>query len=231
MIIIKPQVLVPLPEIEEQLLGKLERYARVCYKSEERMGDGPNPQFLKGILSRGHESVIEHEKITVMFVCDRGITHEIVRHRIGSYSQESTRYCNYSQDKFGREITVIEPYYLKDPAAYAVWENACEQAEKAYMEMLAMGSSPQEARAILPTCLKTEIVVTYNIREWRHFFALRCSGGAHPQMRQVAIPLLRLFQERIPVLFEQIEYDQKFPVEDYANIQLTDAFFVPLKDE
>lgn len=231
MIIIQPQVLIPITEIEDQITGKLERYARVCYKSEQHMEKGFNPGFLKRILSSGHESVIEHEKITVMFICDRGITHEIVRHRIGSYSQESTRYCNYSQDRFGQEITVIEPYYLQDSRRYELWVRACEYAEKTYMEMLQLGMSPQEARAILPTCLKTEIVVTYNIREWRHFFKLRCAPGAHPQMRQLAIPLLKTLQQRVPILFDNLAYDEEFPAEYYAHIQWTDAFFNPLAKE
>lgn len=114
MIIIKPRVMVPRDELDDKKLVRLERCARICYKSEDRMGDDFNPRFLESILSRGHESVIEHEKVTVLFVVDRGVSHEIVRHRIASYSQESTRYCNYSQDKFGREITLIEPYFLKD---------------------------------------------------------------------------------------------------------------------
>ncbi len=226
MIIQKPQVLVPESELDANILKKIERYSRVCYKSEGGMGADFNPAYLQSKLSLGHESVIEHEKITVMFIIDRGISHELVRHRIASFSQESTRYCNYSKNKFGQEITVIEPYFLLGREAYKYWEESCLLAEKNYLAMLAAGCTPQEARSILPTCLKTEIVVTFNLREWRHFFRLRCAAAAHPQMRQAAIPLLLLFRERFPVLFDDIDYDRVFPEEYYAEVVLTDEMFV-----
>jgi thymidylate synthase (FAD) len=184
--------------------------------------------YLKSIIKRGHESVIEHEKITVLFIIDRGVSHEIVRHRIASYSQESTRYCNYSKDRFGNEITVIEPYFFVGNEAYKEWENACLYAEKCYLSLLANGRSPQEARSVLPNSLKTELVVTYNLREWRHFFKLRCSSNAHPQMRQVVIPLLLFLKGRLPIFFEDIPYDNNFPPEHCADIVLTDEFFNPL---
>lgn len=225
MIIIKPQVLVPREELDDNKLIRLERCARICYKSEDRMGDTFNPRFLESILSRGHESVIEHEKVTVLFIVDRGISHEIVRHRIASYSQESTRYCNYSQDKFGSEITLIEPFFLQDPESLALWQQACQAAEDCYIKMLDQGCSPQEARSVLPNSLKTELAVTFNMREWRHFFQLRCAVPAHPQMRQVAIPLLHLFQERFPVLFKDIPFDESFPREHYAQIIISDDQF------
>jgi len=226
LIIKKAQVLVPETEIDIKKIGKLERYARVCYKSEDKMGQEYSPGFLRNIIKRGHESISEHEKATVMFIVDRGISHEIVRHRIAAYSQESTRYCNYSKDKFGNEITVIEPYFfLERPEAYKYWQDTCLSAEKNYMTMLNMGCSAQEARSILPNSLKTEIVVTYNMREWRHFFRLRCDVAAHPQMRQVAIPLLLLFRERLPLLFDDIAYDESFPEEHYAEILITDDLF------
>ncbi|MEN6461822.1 MAG: FAD-dependent thymidylate synthase [Syntrophomonas sp.] len=226
MIIQKPQVLIPEIALEESVIKRLERYARTCYKSEDKMENTLNPNFLKNLLTRGHESIIEHEKATVLFIIDRGISHEIVRHRIAAYSQESTRYCRYSQDKFGNEITVIEPYfYVDNKETYGYWQEACLCAEKNYMALLKSGSSAQEARSILPNSLKTEIVVTYNLREWRHFFRLRCDTAAHPQMRQVAIPLLLLFQEKMPVLFKDIAYDTSFPREHYAEIIITDDVF------
>lgn len=224
MIIMKPQVLVPDGQLDEKVMRRLERYTRVCYKSEDRMGDTYNPDFLRSKIELGHESVIEHEKVTVMFIVDRGVTHEIVRHRIASYSQESTRYCNYSRDKFGSEITVIEPFFFSGQA-YECWEKTCQAAEKGYMELLDSGCTAQEARSVLPNSLKSEIVVTYNLREWRHFFKLRCSGASHPQMRQAAIPLLLLFQERMPALFADIPFDRSFPAEHYAEVVLTDDLF------
>lgn len=187
------------------IMKRLEKIGRVCYKSEDKITDDSYEKFLRGIIKRGHESVLEHCSITVKFVCDRGVTHEIVRHRIGAYSQESTRYCNYSGDKFGNEITVIKPLFFdEDSYLYRCWEGACEDSESAYFCMLQNGASPQEARSVLPNSLKTEIVVTYNIREWRHFFKLRCSKAAHPQMREVAIMALKEFYKYMPILFEDI---------------------------
>lgn len=215
----------PVNELPTDVLRKLERYGRICYKSENLMENNDTETFIQSKLALGHESIIEHEKATIMFICDRGITHEIVRHRIAAYSQESTRYCNYSKDKFGNEITVIEPFFFVGKKAYDNWKESCLCAEKNYLDMLNLGCSPQEARSILPNSLKTEIVVTYNFREWRHFFRLRCSPAAHPQMRQVAIPLLLQFKDKIPVLFDDIEYDQEFPKEYYAAIIQTDEYF------
>ncbi len=229
MIIQQPKVLLPQSALSPEVLLRLERYARVCYKSEDRMNDEGDPNFLRRIVKSGHESVIEHEKASVMFIIDRGISHEIVRHRIAAYSQESTRYCRYNQNKFGNEITVIEPYFFKDDEkAYTYWKDACQAAENKYMALLDAGRSAQEARSVLPTCLKTEIVVTYNMREWRHFFNLRCDFAAHPQMRQVAIPLLIAFQDRMPGLFLEVEYDRNFPEQHYAEVLITDDLFNPL---
>lgn len=227
MIITKPRVLVPTDAFSGAIMKKLERYARVCYKSEGQMPPQGDPGFLKRILKSGHESIVEHEKVTVMFIIDRGVSHEMVRHRVGAaYSQESTRYCRYSHSKFGSEITVIEPFFfMEDEAAYRLWHESCSLAEKNYMALLELGRSAQEARSILPNSLKTEIVVTYNIREWRHFFRLRCDAAAHPQMRQVSIPLLLHFQMHLPMLFEDLTYDTRFPAQQYAEITATDEIF------
>ncbi|HNX92212.1 MAG TPA: FAD-dependent thymidylate synthase [Syntrophomonas sp.] len=229
MIILQPQVLVPESELDASLFRKLERYARTCYKSENQMKDISDPNFLKSKLTMGHESIIEHEKATLMLIVDRGVSHEIVRHRIAAYSQESTRYCSYNKNKFGNEISVIEPYFFKGrDEDYQLWKEACLGAEKNYMAMLDSGCSAQEARSVLPNSLKTEIVVTYNMREWRHFFKLRADKAAHPQMRQAAIPLLLYFQSKMPVLFDDIDYDRDFPVEHYAQMVMTDEIFNPL---
>ena len=187
------------------IMKRLEKIGRVCYKSEDKITDYSYEKFLRGIIKRGHESVLEHASVTVKFICDRGVTHEIVRHRIGAYSQESTRYCNYSDDKFGMDITVIKPLFWDEESySYKAWYDACQFAEDAYFELLRSGASPQEARSVLPNSLKTEIVVTYNIREWRHFFKSRCSKAAHPQMREVAIMALKEFYKYMPTLFEDI---------------------------
>lgn len=188
-----------------KILQKLERCGRVCYKSEDKITEGSAEKFIGMILKSGHESVLEHEKLTVKFVCDRGVTHEIVRHRIASYSQESTRYCNYSKDKFGNELTFIRPcFWADDSEEYAVWKQAMEEIEKSYVKLISLGAKPEEARSILPNSLKTEIVCTMNLREWRHFFRLRTAERAHPQIREISVALLDELKKRIPVIFDDI---------------------------
>lgn len=190
----------------DEIMAKIERAGRTCYKSEGRIAEGSAEKFIASIVKRGHESVLEHASVTVRLICDRGVTHEIVRHRVASYSQESTRYCNYSGDKFGSEITVIRPFFWNDdPEKFEIWKNAMAAAEKAYNDLIAAGATAQEARSVLPNSLKTEIVMTMNMREWRHFFKLRAAPAAHPQMREVAVPMLQAFKELLPSLFSDIE--------------------------
>ncbi|MDD4607216.1 MAG: FAD-dependent thymidylate synthase [Patescibacteria group bacterium] len=185
----------------EEILENLERYGRTCYKSEDKITPDSACKFVAAILASGHESVIEHEKITVRVICDRGVTHEIVRHRIGSYSQESTRYCNYGL----LGVQFIEPFFfVGNDQKYQIWLTAMRACEYAYNTLVEAGATPQEARSVLPNSLKTEIVITYNLREWRHFLKLRCSKRAHPQMREIAIPLLREFKRLIPIIFDDI---------------------------
>ena len=208
--LIKPDIEIIDMKDYEQIIKKIEKIGRVCYKSEDRIKEDSAERFISNLLKRGHESVIEHESVTVRIVCDRGITHEIVRHRIASYSQESTRYCNYTGDKFGNEITVIDlasgfAYNLddeNDAKKYEVWKQAMENAEQSYFKMLELGATPQEARSVLPNSLKTEIVITMNLRSWRNFFRLRCDHHAHPQMREIANIALQVFQEKLPIFFE-----------------------------
>lgn len=188
-----------------EILKKIERIGRVCYKSEDLITDDSAERFVGNILKRGHESVIEHEKISVKMVCDRGVTHEIVRHRVASYSQESTRYCNYQKDKFGNELTFIKPVFWKENSPeYALWLQTMQNIETQYMQIVALGATAQEARSILPNSLKTELVVTMNLREWRHFFRLRTAAAAHPQMREIAGMVLDGFRREIPVVFDEI---------------------------
>lgn len=192
----------------EEILKRLERAGRVCYKSEDKITQDSAEKFLTNIIKRGHESVLEHEKITIRVICDRGVTHELVRHRIASYSQESTRYCNYSNEKFGSELTLIKPcFWAEDDPRYIIWSEQMQQIEHTYFKLTEAGASPQEARSILPNSLKTEIVVTMNIREWRHFFKLRTATTAHPQMREIANMVLAEFRKKIPVLFDDIIFE------------------------
>lgn len=203
--IISPSIEIMSPLDGKVILEHLERCGRVCYKSEDKIEFGSAEKFLANILKRGHEAVLEHYSITVKFTCDRGVSHEIVRHRMASYCQESTRYCNYSKDGFGNQITVINPCYLyPGTPAWIEWAEACKIAENHYFSMLKAGSTAQEARAVLPSSLKTEVVMTANIREWRHFLKLRTSAAAHPQIRELAVKLLMSFKQSIPVLFDDI---------------------------
>lgn len=201
--IISPSVEILTPLDGAAVLRHIEQCGRVCYKSEGKTTESSAPAFVANIIKRGHEAVLEHFDITVKFICDRGVSHEIVRHRMASYCQESTRYCNYSKGDFGGEITVIEPCFLVPGSGpYVSWRIAMRDAEDAYFMLLDAGCTPQEARAVLPNSLKTEVVMTANLREWRHFFKLRTAPAAHPQMREVAKMLLKQMREMVPVVFD-----------------------------
>lgn len=203
--IVKASYLIECPEPPFEMLKRIERAIRKAYKSEGEITDTSYIGILKKVLSRKHESTLEHGIVSVTFITDRGVTHEMVRHRIAAYTQESTRWCNYSKDKFGSEISVISiERHLKNPLSLPIWNRAMSLAEIAYFDMLALGESPQIARSVLPNSLKTEIVATYNLREWRHFFKMRTPSDAHPQMRELMIPLLQDFKDLIPVIFDDI---------------------------
>lgn len=204
--IIEPYVEFAEPIDGEVILKHLELCGRVCYKSENKIAEGSAEQFLANIIKRGHEAVLEHCSITVRFVCDRGVSHEIVRHRLASYCMESQRYCNYGKDKFGGDITFIKPLFVEEGTdEYYYWSCACKSAEEAYFMLLEKGCKPEEARSVLPNSVKTELVMTANIREWRHFLKLRTSPAAHPEMRRLANQLLDAFKLVIPVLFDDIK--------------------------
>ena len=146
-----------------------------------------------------------HQDVTMKFICDRGVSHEIVRHRVASFAQESTRYCNYGKEKFGKEITVVKPSWMRSDAAMIVWESGCEEAEDKYFALIDHGCTPQEARSVLPNSLKTEIIVTMNLDGWKHFFDLRCAAGAHPDMRELATMAKELFDATtyVDVIFDE----------------------------
>jgi thymidylate synthase (FAD) len=216
MLLVKPSV--EILAVSLNALQLIEAAGRTCYKSEDKITDTSAPEFAAMILKRGHESVVEHASATVRFICDRGVTHEIVRHRLASYSQESTRYCDY---KDGHVAFVIPPWCeeiqpgtyqpnptyayaaITDRAAYS-WFRTMMYAESSYLDQRKKGWRPEQARSVLPNSLKTEIVMTANLREWRHFFKLRTSAAAHPQMQEVAIPLLEVMKTRIPVIFDDL---------------------------
>lgn len=196
------------PDARNVIYQLIEQAGRTCYKSEDKITPESAAKFVAGIVRRGHEAMLEHASMTVKFIVDRGVSHELVRHRLASFAQESTRYCNYSNDKFGNEITVIRPFFFKEGTyEYMTWKGACQDAEVRYMGLLREGVSPQQARSILPNSLKTEVIMTANMREWRHFFRLRAAGetGApHPQMSEVAVPLFKEVRAYMPELFGDI---------------------------
>lgn len=206
------EILTPINGLD--ILKGIERAARTCYKSEGLITDDGNSakKLVKKLVENGHLAMIEHGiNISVKFITDRGVSHELVRHRIASFAQESTRYCNYAKDKFDNQISVIMPIFEgdSDSAIIVAWEQAMQYAELKYLEMIRFGASPQLARSVLPNSLKTEIIVTANIREWMHIFSLRTNKAAHPQIRALMIPLLEELKTRIPVLFDEIMKEQE----------------------
>lgn len=203
------------------ILSLIEDAGRTCYKSEDRKTTDSAKLFVKMILGKNHESVIEHFAVTVRFIIDRGVSHELVRHRLASFSQESTRYCNYSKDKFDNQITFIIPPWVSDEElkllksdneldivgvseSSLLWYKSLIQCEASYQSLINCGWSPQQARSVLPNALKTEIVVTANLREWRTIFKQRTSQAAHPQMREIMVPLLKEMQNKIPIIFDDL---------------------------
>lgn len=191
----------------EEILKKIERVARTCYKSEDKITEGSAERMVRALINSNHDAMLEHFSFSIKFIVDRGISHEIVRHRVASFAQESTRYCNYGKS----DVTFIRPcYFEEDSVELDRWVDSCTMAEMDYFTLLEMKRTPQEARAILPNSLKTEIVMTANLREWRHFFNLRAvgtTGKPHPQMLEVTIPLLRELKELIPVVFDDLEVE------------------------
>lgn len=208
MILVKPSHEILTQIDNRQILQSIERAGRTCYKSE--LGNDPET-FAKRIIARGHESVLEHESISVKFICDRGISHELVRHRIASFSQESTRYCSYKNS-----VTFVLPPWVNVPEgkycyilsqaenADQIWMSLLLEAENAYYSLTVNNWSPQQARSVLPNSLKTELIMTANLKEWRHILKLRTASAAHPQMQELMIPLLESFQKKIPVVFDDI---------------------------
>lgn len=216
--IIKPWI-----EIEKidgkSIMQNIEKACRTCYRSENLITDESYKTLLKNCLNRGHQSILEHEKITIRMCCDIGVYKDLTRHRFGSFSIESTRYCNYGKDKFDNEIKFIEPCNIeKGTTEYAQWFNTMNIIEKTYNEMTRLGCIPDQMRMILPHSTAAEVVMTANIREWRHILSLRAAKMTHPSVQQLMIPLLLYFKEKMPELFDDIEYNTEFPKEKYAKI-------------
>lgn len=205
------EIMLPYPDwktAHDTILRMIEKAGRTCYKSEDKITHESASKFVRNIIKHGHEAMLEHANLTVRFIVDRGVSHELVRHRVASFAQESTRYCNYSQEKFGKEITFIKPLFFEENSEqYSLWEGAMSEAEASYFNLLACGASPEQARCVLPNSLKTEVIMTANMREWRHFFRLRAlgeTGKPHPQMQEVALSLLCDLQKYLPEIFEDL---------------------------
>ncbi|HPN08375.1 MAG TPA: FAD-dependent thymidylate synthase [Syntrophales bacterium] len=218
MILIRPSHEIITKIDGDEICKRIEAAGRTCYKSESKITIKSAGPFVSRIIKSGHHSVIEHESISVRFICDRGVTHEIVRHRLAAYSQESTRYCDYGGKYTCPQVTFIIPPWIDiPPGQYGTkedvpidgnsghyWAWSMLDAERMYACLRQHEWAPQQARAVLPNSLKTEIVMTANIREWRHVLKLRTATAAHPQMRELMRPLLSELKDRIPVIFDDI---------------------------
>lgn len=203
--IIKPYLVVIDFDLDT-ILQNIEIAGRTCYKSEDKITPDSAKAFVQMLLRRNHTAMLEFGHIIIKVVCDRGVSHEIVRHRLFSFAQESTRYCNYSSDKFDSELTFIKPCFWEDKDSctnYLNWKCAIKNSEDTYLNLIKNGATPQEARSVLPNSLKTEIVIGGNLREWLHFLKLRTDKAAHPQMIEVAKLIEQEFKQRLPELFKQ----------------------------
>ena len=219
-----------------KIMKNIERACRTCYRSEGLITDESYKSLIKNCINRGHESVLEHEKITIRMTCDIGVYKDLTRHRTGTaFSIESTRWCNYGKDKFDNEIKFIKPVFYvdswsdknyegsqmdEDEYKSYLWYDCMEEIEDKYMTMSNAGCKPDELRMILPHSTAAQVTMTCNIREWRHILSLRCAPMTHPAIRQLLIPLLLKFKEDMPELFNDIEYDTNFPIEKYATLSI-----------
>ena len=232
------EIIEPWIEVEDfngvDIMKKIEKACRTCYRSEGNITEDSYKRLLTNCINRGHESILEHEKITIRMCCDIGVYKDLTRHRAGTaFSIESTRYCNYSKDKFTNNIKFIKPVYYVDSwkernyegsamspeeSKSFYWYNCMQDIEDTYLNMAKLGCTPDEMRMILPHSTAAEVTMTCNIREWKHILELRCSKMVHPSVRQLMIPLLLKFKKEMPEIFEKVPYDEDFPKELYAKI-------------
>ncbi len=202
----------------KEIMKKIERACRTCYRSEDKITEESYKNLLKNCINRGHESVLEHEKITVRIYSDVGSYKDLTRHRFASFSVESTRYCSYDKDKYGNEISFMNPIYIEDKEIYNTWKNTMQEIEKGYIRMKQLGAMTDMCRNILPHSTAAEYTMTANIREWKHILSLRANNHVHPAIRQTMIPLLKYFKEQMPEIFDEIEYDEEFNPKYYAKL-------------
>ena len=193
--IIKPSVSIESNISYEEALRIVENATRVCYKSEDKIKEGSAEKLIRGIIKAKHFGCIEHVSLTVKFICDRACSHQLVRHRLMSFNQKSQRYCKEDN------LEVIKPEGLENTS---LWLESCRQAENAYAELIRRGEKPEVARGVLPNSTATEIYATANLREWRHFFELRCHRTAQRDIRSLALSLLCQMFKQYPVFFEDM---------------------------
>lgn len=217
--IIKPKIIVENYD-PIKIMKNLEKACRTCYRSENLISEDSYKKLLTNCINRGHESILEHEKITVRMTCDIGVYKDLTRHRFGSFSIESTRYCNYGKDKFDNEVHFIQPVYFDDADKSKIWADCMSEIETAYLKMSGMGCTPDEMRMILPHSTAAQVTMTANIREWKHILSLRCAKMTHPSVQQILIPLLLKFKEDMPEIFGSIEYNIDFPQDKYAKLEV-----------
>lgn len=203
-----------------KIMKRIERACRTCYRSEGNITDDSYKKLLTNCITRGHESVLEHEKITVRIYNDLGSYKDLTRHRFASFSIESTRYCSYDKDKYGNEISFINPIYIEDEEVYKTWKETMKEIENGYIKMKKLGATTDMCREVLPHSIAAEYTMTANIREWKHILSLRTTKHVHPSIRQVLIPLLKLFKEEMPEIFDDIEYDEEFDPKYYAKLTI-----------
>lgn len=204
----------------KEIMRRIERACRTCYRSEGKMTEDSYKNLIKNCITRGHESVLEHEKITVRIYNDIGSYKDLTRHRFASFSVESTRYCSYDKDKYGNEIAVMNPVYIEDKEIYENWKKTIEEMEKGYMKMKELGATTDMCRNLLPHSTVAEYTMTANIREWKHIFSLRANNHVHPAIRQVMIPLVKYFKEQMPEIFDDVAYDEEFNPDFYAKLSV-----------
>lgn len=217
--IVKPWI--EIPEIDGiKIMKTLEKAAKQCYRTQGNIKEESYDHFLRNCISRGHESILEHEKITIRMYCDIGAYKDLTRHRHASFSVESTRYCNYTKDKFGNQISFMEPCNIEDAQMYETWKKCMENIEETYNKMADQGALPDQLRLLLPHSTAAELVMTANIREWRHILSLRADKHTHPSIQQLMIPLLLYFKEQMPALFDEINYNTEFDSRKYAELKI-----------
>lgn len=208
--IVEPHVEIITPLDGEAILKHLELCARNCYKSEDKITPDSARTMIKKLLELGHEAMIEHYTLTVKLTCDIGVYKDLTRHRLVSFAIESTRYCNYSKGKFGNELSVIKPCHIKENTPeYDLWLSTMQTIEKNYNQMAALGCRPDQLRMLLPHSTKADVIMTANLREWRHIFKLRCAPAAHPTVQEVMDMLLVKLRNEIPVIFDDINYNKE----------------------